>query len=213
MNQFARSGRKLAQLLQTLGITNQKVLEAIADVPRHIFVEQTLAHKAYENTALPIGQGQTISQPYTVALMTQILVEHGVTTNVLEIGTGSGYQASILGKIFDKIFSVERIRALQFIAKKRLQMLDIYNVQMKHGDGWNGWQSKAPFDDIIVTAAQSEVPEQLKLQLADGGILVLPVGEQEQTQTLTSIVRRGDEFIEKSWEAVKFVPLVPGDTI
>jgi protein-L-isoaspartate(D-aspartate) O-methyltransferase len=143
--------------------------------------------------------------------MTQILVEHGVTTNVLEIGTGSGYQASILGKLFEKVYSVERIRALQFIAKKRLQVLDIYNVQMKHGDGWLGWQSKAPFDAIIVTAAPTEVPEQLKLQLKDGGILVVPVGDQEQV--LKSIIRRGDDFIETSWEAVKFVPLVPGDTI
>mgnify|MGYP005993335391 CR=1 FL=1 len=211
MNQFAHSGAKLAQLLQSLGINNKLVLDAIADVPRHIFVEQTLAHKAYENTALPIGQGQTISQPYTVAKMTQMLVEHGVTTNVLEVGTGSGYQASILGKLFEKIYSVERIRALQFTAKKRLQMLDIYNIQMKHGDGWNGWQSKAPFDAIIVTAAPSSVPEQLKLQLADGGIMVLPVGNEQQT--LVSIVRQGDEFIEKQWEAVKFVPLVAGDII
>lgn len=211
MNQFARSGVKLAQLLKTLGINNDVVLNAISDVPRHIFVEQTLAHKAYENTALPIGQGQTISQPYTVAKMTQMLVEHGVKTNILEVGTGSGYQASILGKIFDKIYSVERIRALQFAAKKRLQMLDIYNIQMKHGDGWNGWQSKAPFDAIIVTAAPSSVPEQLKMQLADGGILVLPVGTEQQT--LVSIVRNGDEFVEKRWESVKFVPLVAGDTL
>ena len=211
MNQFARSGAKLAHLLQTLGINNQSVLDAISDIPRHLFVEQTLAHKAYENTALPIGQGQTISQPYTVAKMTQMLVEHGVKTNVLEIGTGSGYQASILGKLFDKIYSVERIRALQFSAKKRLQMLDIYNIQMKHGDGWNGWQSKAPFDAIIVTAAPVSIPEQLKLQLADGGIMVLPLGDEEQT--LVSIVRAGDQFIEKHWEAVKFVPLVSGDTI
>ncbi|NVK23694.1 MAG: protein-L-isoaspartate(D-aspartate) O-methyltransferase [Gammaproteobacteria bacterium] len=211
MNQFARSGAKLAQLLKTLGIDNEQVLDAISDIPRHIFVEQILAHKAYENTALPIGQGQTISQPYTVAKMTQMLVEHGVTTNVLEVGTGSGYQASILGKLFDKVYSIERIRALQFTAKKRLQMLDIYNIQMKHGDGWNGWASKAPFDAIIVTAAPSSVPEQLKLQLADGGILVLPVGTEEQT--LVSIVRNGDEFIEKRWESVKFVPLVAGDTL
>lgn len=211
MNQYARSGLKLAQLLKTTGIRNDKVLEVIADIPRHIFVEQTLAHKAYENTALPIGQGQTISQPYTVALMTQMLVEHGVTTNVLEIGTGSGYQASILGRLFDQVFSVERIRALQFIAKKRLQSLDIYNVQMKHGDGWQGWQSKGPYDAIIVTAAPTEVPEQLKLQLKDGGILVLPVGEHEQV--LKSIVRSGEQFIEQTWEPVKFVPLVPGETI
>lgn len=211
MNQFARSGAALAQQLRNTGIRNEQVLQAIADVPRHLFVEQILAHKAYENTALPIGQGQTISQPYIVAKMTQLLVEHGVTTNVLEIGTGSGYQAAILGKVFDKVFSVERIRQLQFTAKRKLQQLDIYNVQMKHGDGWQGWQSKAPFDAIIVTAAPESVPEQLKLQLSDGGILVVPVGIDNQV--LVSIVRRGDQFIETQHEAVRFVPLVAGDTI
>jgi protein-L-isoaspartate(D-aspartate) O-methyltransferase len=211
MNQFANSGQKLAQLLKALGIKSDKVLTAIASIPRHIFVEQTLAHKAYENTALPIGQGQTISQPNTVARMTEMLVEHGVTTNVLEVGTGSGYQAAILGRIFDKIYSVERIRTLQLTAKRRLQSLDIYNIQMKHGDGWQGWQSKSPFDAIIVTAAPESVPEQLKLQLADGGIMVLPVGKDEQK--LVSIVRNGDEFIQKEWESVKFVPLVAGEII
>ena len=211
MNQFANSGQKLAQLLKALGIKSDKVLTAIASIPRHIFVEQTLAHKAYENTALPIGQGQTISQPNTVARMTEMLVEHGVTTNVLEVGTGSGYQAAILGRIFGKIYSVERIRTLQLTAKRRLQSLDIYNIQMKHGDGWQGWQSKAPFDAIIVTAAPESVPEQLKLQLADGGIMVLPVGKDEQK--LVSIVRNGDEFIQKEWESVKFVPLVAGEII
>ncbi len=211
MNQFAHSGDKLAQQLKPLGITNQTVLNAISSVPRHLFVDQILAHKAYENTALPIGQGQTISQPYIVGKMTQILVEHGVKSNVLEIGTGSGYQAAILGRVFDKVSSVERIRQLQFNAKRKLQQLDIYNVQMKHGDGWLGWQSKAPFDAIIVTAAPSEIPEQLKLQLADGGIMVLPVGNE--TQTLVTVKRQGNEFIEQYWEAVKFVPLVSGDTL
>lgn len=211
MNQFAKSGEKLAQQIKLLGITNQTVLNAISSVPRHLFVDQILAHKAYENTALPIGQGQTISQPYIVGKMTQMLVEHGVTTNVLEIGTGSGYQAAILGRVFEKVHSVERIRQLQFNAKRKLQQLDIYNVQMKHGDGWQGWHSKAPFDAIIVTAAPISIPEQLKLQLADGGIMVLPVGDT--TQTLVTIVRKADEFIEKHWEAVKFVPLVAGDTL
>lgn len=211
MNQFAHSGDKLAQQLKPLGITNQTVLNAISSVPRHLFVDQILAHKAYENTALPIGQGQTISQPYIVGKMTQILVEHGVKSNVLEIGTGSGYQAAILGRVFDKVSSVERIRQLQFNAKRKLQQLDIYNVQMKHGDGWLGWQSKAPFDAIIVTAAPSEIPQQLKLQLAEGGIMVLPVGNE--TQTLVTVKRQGNEFIEQYWEAVKFVPLVSGDTV
>jgi protein-L-isoaspartate(D-aspartate) O-methyltransferase len=211
MNQFANSGEKLAHQLKSLGITNPTVLKAVSSVPRHLFVDQILAHKAYENTALPIGQGQTISQPYIVGKMTQILVEHGVTTNVLEIGTGSGYQAAILGRVFDKVCSVERIRQLQFNAKRRLQQLDIYNVQMKHGDGWQGWSSKAPFDAIIVTAAPSSIPEQLKLQLADGGLMVLPVGDV--TQTLVTVERKGDEFIEQHLEAVKFVPLVSGDTL
>ena len=211
MNQFARSGDALARQLQQQGITEPSVLSAIATTPRHQFVEQILVHKAYENTALPIGQGQTISQPYIVAKMTQLLVQHGVTTNVLEIGTGSGYQAAILGQIFDKVFSVERIRALQFSAKRKLQQLDIYNVQMKHGDGWQGWASKAPFDAIIVTAAPETMPEALKQQLQDGGIMVVPVGTERQQ--LLSVVRRGDEFIETVHEAVRFVPLVAGETI
>ena len=211
MNQFTKSGDKLAQQLISLGIKNKKVLDAISSVPRHLFVDQILAHKAYENTALPIGQGQTISQPYIVGKMTQMLVEHGVTTNVLEIGTGSGYQAAILGRVFDKVSSVERIRQLQFNAKRKLQQLDIYNVQMKHGDGWQGWHSKAPFDAIIVTAAPESIPEQLKLQLADGGLMVLPVGGE--TQTLVTVERKGDDFVEQHWESVKFVPLVSGDTL
>lgn len=211
MNQFARSGAALSQQLQQQGIKAQSVLEAIANVPRHLFVEQILAHKAYENTALPIGQGQTISQPYIVAKMTEILVQHGVTTNVLEIGTGSGYQAAILGKVFEQVYSVERIRQLQFNAKRKLQQLDIYNVQMKHGDGWQGWHSKAPFDAIIVTAAPASIPEQLKMQLKDGGLMVLPVGEEQQV--LMTVERKGDEFVERTLEAVRFVPLIAGETI
>lgn len=211
MNQFARSSAALAQQVKQLGITDPVVLDAISDVPRHLFVEQILSHKAYENTALPIGQGQTISQPYIVGKMTELIVQHGVTTNVLEVGTGSGYQAAILGKVFETVYSVERIRNLQFFAKRKLQQLDIYNVQMKHGDGWAGWKSKAPFNAIIVTAAPEIIPEDLKLQLADGGIMIIPVGGEEQV--LTSIVRQGDQFIETKLESVKFVPLVQGGII
>lgn len=210
MNQFTRSGANLANQLRNLGVTNEQVLHTMVEVPRHLFIEQVLAHKAYENTALPIGQGQTISQPYIVGKMTQLLVEHGVKSNVLEVGTGSGYQAAILGKVFEKVYSVERIRALQLVAKRRLQQLDIYNVQMKHGDGWQGWQSKAPFDAIIVTAAPTMVPPELKKQLKDGGIMILPVGGMEQK--LVKVVRDGDKFIETELEPAKFVPLVAGDT-
>ena len=210
MNSFSRSSLQLSEQLKNLGINHPKVLKVMSELPRHVFVEQILAHKAYENTALPIGQGQTISQPYIVAKMTELLIEHGVTTNVLEIGTGSGYQAAVLGKVFDKVYSVERIRQLQLNAKRRLHSLDIYNVQMKHADGWLGWQSKAPFDAIIVTAAPEVVPETLKQQLKVNGLLILPVGATEQR--LMAITRTEQGFQEHQLEPVKFVPLIAGDT-
>lgn len=203
-----RSGELLAQKLHNEGISNPQVLQAIAKSPRHIFVPEILAHKAYDNTALPIGQGQTISQPYIVAKMSELLLADGVPTSILEIGTGSGYQTSILAQLTPKVFSVERIKSLQFQAKRKLQSIDLHNVSMKHGDGWKGWNSKGPFEAIIVTAAPNKVPEALLEQLADGGRLVVPVGEQ--TQILKLIRRKGDEFIEQQIEAVRFVPLVPG---
>lgn len=203
-----RSGELLAQKLHNEGITNPQVLQAIARSPRHIFVPEILAHKAYDNTALPIGQGQTISQPYIVAKMSELLLADGVPSSILEIGTGSGYQTSILAQLTQKVFSVERIKSLQFQAKRKLQSIDLHNVSMKHGDGWKGWNSKGPFEAIIVTAAPNRVPEALLEQLADGGRLVVPVGEQ--TQILKLIRRNGDEFIEQQIEAVRFVPLVPG---
>lgn len=204
----SRSGELLAQKLHAEGIVNPQVLQAIARSPRHIFVPEILAHKAYDNTALPIGQGQTISQPYIVAKMSELIIEHGVPENILEIGTGSGYQTSILAQIVPKVFSVERIKALQWQAKRRLQSMDLHNVSMKHGDGWKGWSSKGPFQAIIVTAAPTSVPQALLEQLADGGRLVIPVGEQ--TQILKIITRQGEQFSERQVEAVKFVPLVPG---
>ncbi|MEW6982282.1 protein-L-isoaspartate(D-aspartate) O-methyltransferase [Colwelliaceae bacterium 6471] len=204
----SRSGELLAQKLQAEGIVDQNVLQAIARTPRHIFVPEILAHKAYDNTALPIGQGQTISQPYIVAKMSELLIADKRPANILEIGTGSGYQTAILAQLTDQVFSVERIKALQWQAKRRLQAMDLHNVSMKHGDGWKGWISKAPFEAIIVTAAPTSIPPALLEQLADGGKLVIPVGEQNQILKL--VTRQGDQYHEQQIEAVRFVPLVPG---
>lgn len=207
----SRSGELLAQKLKAEGIVNIQVLQAIARSPRHIFVPEILAHKAYDNTALPIGQGQTISQPYIVAKMSELLIADGIPDSILEIGTGSGYQTSILAQLTEKVFSVERIKSLQWQAKRKLRSIDLHNIAMKHGDGWQGWSSKGPFQAIIVTAAAVSVPQALLEQLTDGGRLVIPVGGQ--TQILKIITRAGNEYIEKQIEAVKFVPLVPGDLL
>lgn len=206
---YTRSAQALSDLLQREGVEDKEVLKAIAQIPRHIFIDDVLKHKAYQNTALPIGQGQTISQPYIVARMTELMRLAGVQHKVLEIGTGSGYQTAVLAKTFDKVYSVERIKALQWQAKRRLHQLDLYNVAMKHGDGWQGWQSQAPFDGIIVTAAATTIPPELLAQLADGGVLLAPIGEAEQN--LTMVIRQGDSFTEHVIAPVRFVPLVPGD--
>jgi protein-L-isoaspartate(D-aspartate) O-methyltransferase len=206
-----RSGEILAQKLHAEGISNQQVLQAIARTPRHIFVPEILAHKAYDNTALPIGQGQTISQPYIVAKMSELLLAKGVPDNILEIGTGSGYQTAILAQLTSAVFSVERIQALQWQAKRRLKLMDLHNVSMKHGDGWQGWATKAPFDAIIVTAAPSSVPQALLDQLVEGGRLIIPVGDNKQI--LKVITRKGNGFNEQQIEAVRFVPLVPGELL
>ena len=206
---YSRSAKALSDLLKREGVEDTQVLSAIADVLRHVFIDDVLKHKAYENTALPIGQGQTISQPYIVARMTELLRLAGVRNKVLEIGTGSGYQTAILAKTFTKVYSVERIKTLQWQAKRRLQQLDLYNVTMKHGDGWQGWQSQAPFDGIIVTAAASKVPQDLLAQLADGGVLLAPIGES--VQKLVMVIREGDNYKEHVIAPVRFVPLVPGD--
>lgn len=206
-----RSGEILAKKLHAEGISNQQVLQAIARTPRHNFVPEILAHKAYDNTALPIGQGQTISQPYIVAKMSELLLAVGIPDNILEIGTGSGYQTAILAQLTAKVFSVERIKALQWQAKRRLKAIDLHNVSMKHGDGWQGWASKAPFDAIIVTAAPTSVPQALLEQLADGGRLIIPVGDNQQV--LKVITRKDNKYSEQQVEAVRFVPLVPGDLL
>ena len=199
---------KLIEYLVQQGIDDQAVLSAIHGLPRERFVSQAMMHQAYDNNALPIGLGQTISQPYIVAKMTQLL-SLKPHSRVLEVGTGSGYQTAVLAQLVDHVFSIERIKFLQWEAKRRLKQLDIYNVSTKHGDGWQGWTAKAPFDAIIVTAAASVVPQALLNQLTDGGRLVIPVGEEEQQ--LLCICRQGDEWITQNVETVRFVPLVAGE--
>ncbi|MER2491987.1 protein-L-isoaspartate(D-aspartate) O-methyltransferase [Catenovulum sediminis] len=206
----ARSGERLAQLLVQDGIKDERVLAAIARVPRHAFVQPALTHKAYENTALPIGKGQTISQPAIVARMTEIILAAQIPVkNVLEIGTGCGYQTAVLAQLVDRVYSVERIASLQFQARRLLRQLDLHNINLKHGDGWKGWSSKAPFDAILVTAAAATLPEKLMHQLVDGGVMVVPVGTTEQV--LKIVIRNGDDFSISDIANVKFVPLVAGE--
>ncbi|MDP5253970.1 MULTISPECIES: protein-L-isoaspartate(D-aspartate) O-methyltransferase [unclassified Vibrio] len=198
----------LTEFLRANGIENYDVLHAMGKVPREHFVSQAMKHQAYDNNALPIGYGQTISQPYTVARMTELL-QLQPDSRVLEIGTGSGYQTAVLANIVEHVFSVERIKSLQWQAKRRLKQLDIYNVSTKHADGWLGWPAKGPFDAIIVTAAAASIPKALLTQLADQGRLVIPIGIEEQQ--LVTVVRLGDRFETTMLESVRFVPLVAGD--
>ena len=206
-----RTRERLVDVLVELGVQDTKVLDVMRSTPRHLFLDEALAHRAYEDKSLPIGHNQTLSRPYTVARMSELLLASCSAKKVLEIGTGSGYQTAILAQLTDKVFSVERIKALQWQAQRCLRAMDLHNVAMKHGDGWQGWRSKGPFDAIIVTAAPSSVPPALLEQLADGGRLVIPVGEQ--TQILKIITREGDVYNEQQVEAVRFVPLVPGDLL
>lgn len=202
-----RTRMRLVSRLQEAGIESARVLEVIGQVPRHIFLDEALSHRAYEDTSLPIGHGQTLSQPYIVARMTELLLAHE-PEHVLELGTGSGYQTAVLSRLFPKIYSVERIRPLQERARERLRKLDIRNVMLKHADGGMGWPDRGPFDGIIVTAAPSDVPGELLDQLADGGVLIAPVGEEKQV--LVEVIRRGDSFERRELEPVNFVPLLAG---
>ncbi|MFT6125395.1 MAG: protein-L-isoaspartate(D-aspartate) O-methyltransferase [Shewanella sp.] len=202
------SAMNLAKKLAEAGIRHPAVLHAVATTPRELFLDGALAHKAYENTALPIGQGQTISQPYIVARMTELLLQHN-PQKVLEIGTGSGYQAAVLASLIPELFTIERIKALQIQARQRLKRLDLHNVAFKYGDGWQGWSNRGPFDGIMVTAAAATVPQALLEQLSEHGVLIIPVGED--TQQLLKITRIGQTFKSEIIEAVKFVPLINGD--
>lgn len=200
--------KSLISNLTNLGIKDKHVLNAMSVVPREHFIDEALSHQAYDNCSLPIGSGQTISQPYIVAKMTELL-RLKPSSKVLEIGTGSGYQTAILANLVEHVCSIERIKILQWNAKRRLKQLDIHNVSTRHGDGWLGWPERAPFDGIIVTAAATEIPKDLVYQLADKGRLVIPVGDQEQS--LQVIERDNDKFRQIIIESVKFVPLIKGE--
>ena len=201
----------IGQLIRQ-GIRDERVLAAMANVPREAFVDEAFAHQAWENMALPIGFGQTISQPYIVARMTEQLLM-GCPNSVLEIGTGSGYQTAVLAQLVNHVYTVERIKTLQYQAKRRLQRLDLHNVSTRHGDGWAGWPTKAPFDAIIVTAAAPVVPEALVQQLKVGGRLIIPVGESRSEQQLLLIEKGSTRVHTERLEAVRFVPLVHGELL
>ncbi|MGO1502134.1 MAG: protein-L-isoaspartate(D-aspartate) O-methyltransferase [Marinobacter sp.] len=202
-----RTRMRLVQRLKESGIESDRVLEVMGQIPRHIFLDEALSHRAYEDTSLPIGYGQTLSQPYIVARMTELLLRHE-PSRVLELGTGSGYQTAVLSQLFGQIYSVERIKPLQDRARDRLRQINIRNVMLKHADGGMGWPERGPFDGIIVTAAPMEVPTELLDQLADGGVLVAPVGEEQQV--LVEVIRNGDQFERRELEPVRFVPLLGG---
>ncbi|WP_162491574.1 protein-L-isoaspartate(D-aspartate) O-methyltransferase [Pseudomonas sp. TTU2014-080ASC] len=204
-----RTRERLIQRLYEEGLSNAHVLETIRRTPRHLFVDEALAHRAYEDTALPIGCNQTISQPYMVARMSELLLAAGPLDKVLEIGTGSGYQTAILAQLVERVFTVERIQTLQDKAKERLAQLNLRNVVFRWGDGWEGWNALGPYNGIIVTAAASNVPQALLDQLAPGGRLVIPVGAGD-VQELLLIVREEDGFTRQVLDAVRFVPLLNG---
>ncbi|MEC7138459.1 MAG: protein-L-isoaspartate(D-aspartate) O-methyltransferase [Pseudomonadota bacterium] len=203
-----RTRDRLVARLREQGIDNNEVLACMGAVPRHIFVDEAMAHRSYEDTALPIGHNQTISQPFIVALMTQLLCEVK-PRQVLEVGTGSGYQTAVLSHFCHRLYSIERISALTKRAQKRLAAMSVKNTVLKHGDGYGGWEVHAPFDAIMVTAAPPAVPEALLDQLAVGGRLIVPVGD-DAVQELIVIDRTKDGFLERVHDRVKFVPLVSG---
>ena len=204
-----RTRNRLSDRLREQGIVNEGVLQVMASTPRHLFVDEALAHRAYEDTALPIGNSQTISQPYIVARMTELLLQNVSPTSVLEVGTGSGYQTAILAQLVDQVFTVERISALLDRALGRFRQLGLHQIKSKYDDGHLGWAEKGPFDAIIVTASPREVPAALLAQLQVGGQLIIPIGDPE-TQTLTRVKRGEDGFETTLVEPVRFVPLLGG---
>jgi protein-L-isoaspartate(D-aspartate) O-methyltransferase len=204
-----RTRDRLVQRLRDQGIANLAVLDRIRNLPRHIFVDEAIASRAYEDTALPIGFGQTISQPYIVARMSEALLDGEPLKRVLEVGTGCGYQTAVLAPLAERIYTIERIEGLQRRARVRLKELGVRNVRFKVGDGSVGWRTQAPFDGIIVAAAPLVVPEELIEQLASGGRLVVPAGP-EGRQQLLRIVRREQAIETEVLGAVSFVPLVGG---
>ena len=203
-----RTRERLVSRLVGQGIRNERVLEVMRSVPRHLFVDEALASRAYEDTALPIGCGQTISQPYVVARMTEALMEVS-PRRVLEVGSGCGYQTAILSLLVPEVYSIERISALYQKARRHLAELQVSNVRLRHGDGYRGWPAAAPFDAILVAAAPAELPEALLAQLAEGGRLIIPVGSGCE-QELRVITRSGGQFKQEVLERVVFVPMLSG---
>ena len=206
----ARTRRRLVERLRAQNAASEAVLRVMEQTPRHLFVDQALAHKAYEDTALPIGQNQTISQPFIVALMTDLLLDANIPVRkVLEVGTGCGYQTAVLSQLVKWVFTIERIGSLQQQARERLPSLGYRNVSYLNGDGFEGWPSNHPFDGILAAAAPAEVPQKLLDQLSEGGRLVIPVGEGND-QRLRIITRGVTGFYEEQRAAVKFVPMLNG---
>jgi protein-L-isoaspartate(D-aspartate) O-methyltransferase len=203
-----RTRERLVTRLAEEGIANRAVLDVIRETPRHIFLDEAMAHRAYEDVALPIGFQQTLSQPYIVARMTELLLAAGPRQRVLEIGTGSGYQTAVLAQLVEEVYSVERIKSLQQKARQRLRKLKLRNVHMSHADGGMGWPERGPFDGILATAAPEAIPVELLQQLAPGGRLVIPVGGD--TQHLHVVTHTDEGFVEEVVEAVYFVPLLSG---
>lgn len=204
-----RARDRLISILRENNINNEQVLSVMGVVPRHLFMDEALSSRAYENISLPIGHGQTISQPYMVARMTELLLEDGPIKRVLEVGTGSGYQTAILSKLVFSVFSVERIKPLLDNAKDKFRHLKLNNILTRYSDGGWGWLEKAPYDAIIVTAAPEILPTSLLEQLVDGGKLIIPMGKKGE-QELLLFQRVGDKFHKKVLEKVSFVPLLKG---
>lgn len=204
-----RTRERMVARLREQGIRNSDVLQVMLETPRHLFVEEAFASRAYEDTALPIGFNQTISQPYIVARMTELLLAAGPLDKVLEVGTGSGYQTAILAQLVNRVYSVERIYPLQQRARRCLQDLNIRNVRLKHSDGGWGWDEYGPYDGILAAAAPSEIPETLLTQMGRRSVMVIPVG-QGRTQTLKRITRSESGFAAEEIEPVTFVPFLTG---
>ncbi len=207
-----RARDRLIKRLEQQGIVDRRVLEIMRSTPRHLFIDEALAHRAYEDTALPIGHNQTISQPYIVALMTQAVLAGGKLKKVLEIGTGSGYQTAILAQLCEEVYSVERIKPLQDLARQRLRLLKLNNVQFKHSDGGFGWPEKGPFDAILCAAAPGIIPQELLDQMAVGAHMVIPVAGRDDVQDLVMVLRTDTGYQQQVLEKVRFVPFLRGPT-
>lgn len=208
-----RTRDRLVQRLVEQGIKDQRVLDIMANTPRHLFLDEALSHRAYEDTALPIGYGQTLSQPYIVARMTELLLGNGRhLERVLEIGTGSGYQTTVLAQLVEKVWSVERIKPLQDKARRLTRKLGLSNVYYRHADGCVGWPENGLYDGILSAAAPREVPKGLLAQLRPNGVLVIPIGAEKQMLTVIERDGETDEFTTRNIEPVRFVPLLSGIT-